>query len=357
MRHMRRAVVLTGFGDSSNLKLTDLPMPRLRHRDELLIRVSATSVNPIEWKMCQGLGIPKWLWRRLIGSPMILGLDFSGDVVAAGQDCGPFRPGDSVMGALPFAGSYTTHLALRVGGRRTAIARKPPELPYAEAALVPFAGLVAYAGLVTYGGLTERTPNARILIVGASGGVGHLAVQMAANALKASLVAGVCSSRNEDFVRACGAGIAIPHDRIGIQQIPDHFPDWAHTFDVIFDCVGIDEYFTDLAPWLLKPGGRFVTAALPSFRPGRPGEDVGTVEGAGLFIRLLRRSLTGNYRFIPGLVVGLPVKDGMPAIVRWITEGKLAPYTASTYQLADIAEAHRESAKGRTVGKIAIDVS
>jgi NADPH:quinone reductase-like Zn-dependent oxidoreductase len=205
--------------------------------------------------------------------------------------------------------------------------------------------------------LTDPSPGARILIVGASGGVGHLAVQIAANALKASLVAGVSSSRNEDFVRACGADTVIPHDRIGISQIPDQFPDWAHTFDLIFDCVGVDEYFTDLAPWLLKPSGRFITAALPSFRAGRPGEDVGPVEGAGLFIRLLRRSLTGNYRFIPGLVVGLPVKDGMSAVVRWITEGKLAPHTAATYQLADIGEAHRESEKGRTVGKIAIDVS
>ena len=113
MNDTRHAVVLTEFGDSSNLKLTDLPMPRLHHPDELLIRVAATSVNPIEWKMRQGLGIPKWLWRRAIGSPMVLGLDFSGEVAAVGEESGPFQPGDAVMGALPFAGSYTTHLALR----------------------------------------------------------------------------------------------------------------------------------------------------------------------------------------------------------------------------------------------------
>jgi NADPH:quinone reductase-like Zn-dependent oxidoreductase len=354
MNHTRRAVVLTEFGDTGNLKLTDLPMPQLRHPDELLIRVAATSVNPIEWKMRQGLGIPKWLLRRAIGSPMVLGLDFSGEVAAAGEDAGPFQPGDAVMGALPFAGSYTTHLALRTRSRRTAIVQKPAELTHAEAALVPFAGLVAYAGLMTYGKLTDPSPGARILIVGASGGVGHLAVQMAANALSASLVAGVSSSRNEDFVRGCGANVVIPYDRIAVRQIPDQFPDWMHTFDLVFDCVGVDEYFTDLARWLLKPRGRFVTAALPSIHPGRPGEDFGPVEGASLLIRLLRRSLTGDYRFIPGLIVGLPVQDGLPAIVRWISEGKLAPHTASTYQLADIAEAHRESETGRTVGKIAI---
>ena len=356
MDQTRRAVVLTEFGDSGNLKLTDLPMPRLHHPDGLLVRVAATSVNPIEWKMRQGLGIPKWLWRRAIGSPMVLGLDFSGEVVATGEDAGTFQPGDAVLGALPFAGSYTTHLALRIRSRRTAIVHKPAELAHAEAALVPFAGLVAYAGLMTYGNLTEPSPDARVLIVGASGGVGHLAVQVAANALHARLVAGVSSSRNEDFVRACGADIVIPHDRIAVRHIPEEFPDWARTFDLVFDCVGVDEYFTDLAPWLLKPSGRFVTAAVPSSRPGRPGEDVGLVEGGALLCRLLWRRLTGGYRFIPGLVVGLPAKDGLPTIVRWITEGKLAPHTASTYRLEEIAAAHRESEKGRTVGKIAIDV-
>jgi NADPH:quinone reductase-like Zn-dependent oxidoreductase len=352
----RRAVVLTGFGDSSNLKPTDLPVPRLRHPDELLIRVAATSVNPIEWKMREGLGIPKWLWRRAIGSPMVLGLDFSGEVAAVGGDSGPFQPGDAVMGALPFAGSYTTHLALRIGSRRTAIVHKPAELTHTQAALVPFAGLVAYAGLMTYGTLTEPSPGARILIVGASGGVGHLAVQMAANALSASLVAGVSSSRNEHFVRSCGADIVIPHDRIAVRQIPDQFPDWTHTFDLVFDCVGIDEYFTDLAAWLLKPRGRFVTAALPSFHPGRPGEDVGLLDGGELLWRVVWRRLTGDYRLITGLLVGLPAKDGLPTIVRWITEGKLAPHTASTYRLEEIAAAHRESEKGRTVGKIAIEM-
>jgi NADPH:quinone reductase-like Zn-dependent oxidoreductase len=356
MNHTRRAVVLTEFGDSSNLKLTDLPMPQLRHPDELLIRVAANSVNPIEWKMRQGLGIPKWLWRYAIGSPMVLGLDFSGEVAAAGEDSGPFQPGDAVMGALPFAGSYTTHLALRTRSRRTAIVHKPAELTHAEAALVPFAGLVAYAGLMTYSKLTESSPGARILIVGASGGVGHLAVQMAANALSASLVAGVSSSQNEDFVRACGADIVIPHDRIPVRQIPEQFPGWAHTFDLVFDCVGVDEYFTELAPWLLKPSGRFVTAALPSFRPGQPGEDVGLFDGGLLLSRVLWRRLTGGYRLISGLVVGLPAKDGLPTIVRWITEGKLAPHTASTYRLQEIAAAHRESEKGRTVGKIAIEI-
>ena len=83
-------------------------------------------------------------------------------------------------------------------------------------------------------------------------------------------MAGVCSSRNEEFVRAWRCRYRHPTPRLAVQQIPNHLPDWAHSFDLIFDCVGIDEYFTDLAPWLLKPNGRFVTAALPSFHPAAP---------------------------------------------------------------------------------------
>ncbi|WP_167759304.1 NAD(P)-dependent alcohol dehydrogenase [Mycobacterium sp. PS03-16] len=346
----RRAMVLDDFGGPEKLRLAELPMPALRHPDEVLVRVHATSVNPIEWKMRSGLGVPKPVWRRLIGTPMILGQDFAGEVLAAGDDAGGLAPGDAVMGALPVAGAYTTHLTARVKHRRTAIIRKPDAVSHTEAAVTPFAGLVAYAGLVTYGGLTS--PGARVLVVGASGGVGHLAAQMA-KALGADLVAGVCSSRNEAFARGCGVDEVLPYDRIPLRDIPSHQPDWAHSFDLILDCVGDDGYFTVLAPWLLKPAGRFVTAALPSSRPGRPGEDVGLVDGAGLFARMLRRRVTGRYRLIPGLF-GLPVTDGMPAIARWLGDGSLRPLIASTYPLTDLPAAHRESEKGRTVGKIAV---
>jgi NADPH:quinone reductase-like Zn-dependent oxidoreductase len=352
----RRAIVLDDFGDSSNLKLVELPVPRVRRPDELLVRVRATSVNPIEWKMRQGLGLPKRLWRRLLGSPIVLGLDFSGDVIDAGDGCGEFRPGDAVMGALPLNGSYTTHLCLRVRDRRTAVTHKPPNVPHEKAALVPFAGLVAYAGLVTYGGLAESAPGACVLVVGASGGVGHLAVQIAKKALGAGFVAAVCSARNEDFVRACGADHVVAHDHFGVRALADLFPDWAHTFDLILDCVGIDEYFTHVAPRLLESSGRFVTAALPSFRRGRPGEDVGPLAGGALFARLLWRRVTAGYRLIPGLLGGLPTKDGIADLSRWMGEGKLVAHTAATYPLEEIATAHRQSETGRTVGKIAIEV-
>ncbi len=117
-------------------------------------------------------------------------------------------------------------------------------------------------------GLSTKA-NARVLVIGASGGVGHLAVQIAKRGLGAALVVGVCSSRNEDFVRACGADAVVAYDRTPIETIAREHPEWKGTFDLIFDTVGIDTAWTILAPQLLSATGRFVAAAIPQLA-GRP---------------------------------------------------------------------------------------
>lgn len=347
-------MVLSRFGDGANLQLQYRPIPDRIGDDEILVRVHATSVNPIEWKMRQGLGLPHWLWRRALGSPMVLGLDFSGTVVRVGAEAQDYEVGDEVMGAMPFGGADSDYLVVRPNDPRTALARKPAWIEHEKAALVPFAGLVAYAGLMTYGGLHEPARGARVLIVGASGGVGHLAVQMAKYCLGAELVVGVCSSRNADFVRDCGADDVIAHDHVAIEDIAGQHKNWHGRFDLIFDAVGIDRYFSDVAPHLLRTEGRFVTAAIPATTEGRPGEDVALHEALPLVTRMAKRHLCGRYRLIPGLLGGLPSKTGFPDIVRWMDRGLLEARTAATYDLADLPAAHLESQGGRTVGKIAI---
>jgi NADPH:quinone reductase-like Zn-dependent oxidoreductase len=109
-----------------------------------------------------------------------------------------------VIGAFRFAGADAEYAVVRPADPYTPVAHKPPSLSHAEAATVPFAGLVALAGMTTHGGLVSKA-SSRVLVIGASGGVGHLAVQIAMRCLGAALVVGVCSSRNEDFVRQCGA--------------------------------------------------------------------------------------------------------------------------------------------------------
>jgi NADPH:quinone reductase-like Zn-dependent oxidoreductase len=350
-----QAIVLQEFGGPDMLALQTIPTPTLRRSDEMLVQVHATSVNPIEWKMREGLGLPRWIWSKALGNAPVLGLDFSGTVVDPGGT--GFAAGDAVMGAMPLHGTYAEYIVVRPSDPRTGVARKPDTVSHADAALVPFAGLVAIAGLITRGGLELTKPGARVLIVGASGGVGHLAVQMARHALGASFVVGVCSSRNADFAKTCGADVVVAHDQVAVDEIADRFPEWANSFDLIFDTIGIDTYFTQVAPRLLKPKGRFVTAAVPPSKPGRPGEDVGLLSGLALAAKLITRQVRGRYRIIAGLLGDLPSHEGMPILARWLGTGKVRPHRAASFPLQDIAEAHRLSETGKTVGKISILVA
>jgi len=350
----RRAAVLSDFGGADNFSVREVPTPALRS-DEMLVRVKATSVNPIEWKVRQGLGLPlpKAIWRLLLGRPMILGIDFSGTVVAAGPKVDGYRTGDDVMGAFRFGGADTEYAVVRPNDQYTAVALKPPSISYAEAAAVSFAGLVALAGMTTHGGLTAKA-NSRVLIIGASGGVGHLAIQIAKHGFGAAMVVGVCSSRNEEFARKCGADDVVAYDRTPIECIVSEHPEWQGGFDLIFDAVGIDTAWTVLAPRLLSADGRFVAAALPQSADGRAGEDVGVIGALALGARLALRRIGGRYRFIYGFSGDLPSKQGFPSLVQWTAEEKVVPKLAATYSLDQLADAHRASETGRTVGKISV---
>jgi len=284
---------------------------------------------------------------------MILGIDFAGTVVVAGPEVDGYRIGDDVMGAFRFCGADAEYVVVRPGDRYTAVAHKPPSVSFAEAGAVSFAGLVALAGMTMHDGLATKA-NSRVLVIGASGGVGHLAVQIAKRCMGVALVVGVCSSKNEEFVRKCGADDVVAYDRTPIKTIARAHPEWQGSFDLIFDAVGIDTAWTVLAPRLLSTDGRFVGAALPQMADGRAGEDVGVIEGLATAVRLARRRMGGRYRFIYGFMGDLPSKGGFSSLVQWVAEGKLTTELAATYSLDQLAEAHRASETGRTVGKISV---
>jgi NADPH:quinone reductase-like Zn-dependent oxidoreductase len=348
----RRAAVLSDFGEARNFAIREIPTPVLRP-GEMLVRVKATSVNPIEWKMRRALGLPKAIWRLMIGRPMILGIDFSGTVVATRPELHGFRVGDDVMGALRLWGADAEYVVVRPGGRRTAVAQKPSSISHAEAAAASFAGLIALAGMTTHGGLSTKA-GSRVLVIGASGGVGHLAVQIAKRGLGAAFVVGVCSSRNEAFVRACGADEVVAYDRTRIESIPREHPEWLGRFDLIFDAVGVDEAWTILAPRLLSPNGRFVGAAVPPSAEGKAGEDVGILAGLSIYARFMLRRMGGRFRFIYGLVGNVFRNPEFPRLVQWLGDRKVVVNLAATYSLDQLADAHQASETGRTVGKIAV---
>ena len=350
------AMVLKDFGGPENLTLQRVAAPSRIGADEILVRLRATSVNPLDWKMRQGLGLPRFAWRRILGRPIILGIDFAGDVLATGKAVRDFKPGDAVMGAAPLQGAYSELLLLKPGYRNTAITLKPQEVSYETAAALPFAGLVAYAGLVNHGQLPLHANGRSVLIVGASGGVGHLAVQIAKRGLGASNVVGICSSRNADAVSAWGADEVIRYDRETVSDFLRRQPQWFGKFDLILDCVGDDTYWRDLAPALLTQYGRFVAVALPTAR-GKVGEDVKGLAGLLLGARLTLRLLRGRYRIVAGAFGSLPVIEGSNRLREWLSNGTVVPRVAQTYALQDIPEAHRSSQAGRTAGKIVVVIS
>ncbi len=264
-----------------------------------------------------------------------------------------YRIGDDVMGAFRLWGADAEYVVVRPGNRHMAVALKPSSVSYAEAAAVSFAGLIALAGMTTHGGLATKA-NSRVLVLGASGGVGHLAIQIAKRGLGAAFVVGVCSSKNEEFVRRCGADDVVAYDRTLIESIPGLHPEWQGSFDLIFDAVGLDKAWTVLAPWLLSGSGRFVAAGTPQFAVGLAGEDVGIIGGLATIVRLTLRRIGGRYRYIYGIMDDVFGNRDYSSLVQWIAEEKVAAKLGATYSLDQLADAHRASETGRTVGKISV---
>ncbi len=199
-----KAFTLRSYGSADRLELTDTDVP-VPADDEVLVRVRATSVNPYDWHHMRGEPSVVRLMPGTFGlrAPKfsILGCDMAGQVEAVGSSVSGFRPGDEVFGLLK-SGAFAEYVSVRAGE----LVRKPSNLSYEQAAAVPMAAVTALVALRDAGGLK---PGHKVLVNGASGGVGTFAVQIA-RALGAS-VAGVCSARHVDLVRSLGAAEVIDY--------------------------------------------------------------------------------------------------------------------------------------------------
>jgi NADPH:quinone reductase-like Zn-dependent oxidoreductase len=254
--------------------------------------------------------------------PAVLGIDVSGEVVEVGDQVKDFAVGEEVWGFLNLRhqGAYAQY----VSARPEWLARKPKGLSHEEAAAITGAGETAMQALRDHAKLAQGE---RVLLVGASGGVGTLALQIAA-ALGADVTA-VCSTRNVDLVRKLGADRVIDYTR------ENPLSDDAR-FDVVIDCVG-NHSFWDYRK-LLNPMGRHVVV------PGRPKHMINSVL-SHLDPRHASRFFFAN-----------PDRDDLNAMNELIEAGRLKPVIARVIPLSEIGEGHRESESGRTVGKIAVRV-
>ncbi|MDZ8227111.1 NAD(P)-dependent alcohol dehydrogenase [Nostoc sp. ChiVER01] len=309
-----KAVVIRRYGGVEVLQYEDVEQPKIEPT-QLLVKVRASSVNPIDWKIRQGM-------LSLITGikfPKILGFDVAGEVVEIGSGVTRFKPGDAIYGSTSFpGGGYAEFAAIP----ENLAVLKPTNLNYEEAAAVPLAALTALQALRDQGNIQTGQ---NVLINGAAGGVGIFAVQIA-KALGAQ-VTGVSSTKNLDLVKSLGA------DRVIDYTQQDFAKDTAQ-YDIIFDAVG--KRSLSQTKRVLKSNGIYITTL--------PSPEV-----------LLESVLTA---FLPGQKAKFffekPNTKDLLFLKELIEAGKIRVVIDRTYPLQELAAAHSYSETGRVVGKIAI---
>ncbi|MEW9547386.1 NAD(P)-dependent alcohol dehydrogenase [Nonomuraea sp. NPDC050783] len=325
-----KAIRHRAYGGPDVLELQELPTPAPGD-GEVLVRVRAAAVNPGDWHRMRGA---PYAFRAAAGLTRprtgALGADLAGHVEAVGRGVTGFRPGDEVFGHATGAGAFAEHVAVRHDGPLLA---KPAALTFEQAAAVPTSAITALRGLRDVGRVGRGR---RVLVNGASGGVGTFAVQIA-RALGAEVTA-VCRTANAGLVRSLGAAHVLDYtERSFTADVP------AGGYDVILDNVG--DHSLPACRRALAPRGTYITNS------GKGGRWLGPM-GRILAANLL--SLAGRRRFAS--YMARPRKDILAAVRDLLERGELAPVIDRTYPLAETAEAMRHFETGHPAGKIVITV-
>jgi NADPH:quinone reductase-like Zn-dependent oxidoreductase len=320
------AIVREIYGAPDVLELKEIERPVLDD-DSVLVRVRAASINAYDWHMMRG---SPYLVRMVAGlrkpKSSAMGMDVAGQVEAVGKNVTQFRSGDEVFGSR--AGS----LAEYVRGTSQSFAPKPAGLTFEQAAAVPMAASTALQGLRDKG---QIKPGQRVLINGASGGVGTFAVQIA-KAFGAHVTA-VCSTRNVEQARSLGADEVIDYTR-------EDFTRNAQRYDLILDVAASGSLSARLR--VLEPNGTLV--------------GVGSADGYGMaslvagLLETAVRSRFGKQK-IP-FFLSKNSKEALVVLKELIEAGKVRPVIDRTYPLSETADAIRYLEKGHAQGKVVITV-
>lgn len=313
-----KAVIYNQYGSTNVLEYRDIDQPKIKP-DELLVKISATSVNPVDWKIRKGD------LQLLSGYnfPKQIGCDLSGVVVEVGERVTRFQPGDEIYTFVnPVSGgAYAEYAAVP----EAIAAFKPQNMTHPEAAAVPVAGLTALQALLDLG---QIRPGQKVLINGASGGVGTYAVQIA-KAMNTE-VTGVCSTANLEQVKTLGADIVIDYTQVDFTQ-------QGTPYDIIFDAVAKQTFSS--CENVLQPDGIYIST-LPT-----PENMLATVQ---TFLLPGKKSK---------FVLAQPSRRDLDALRDLIEAGKVKSIIDRVYPLSEVIQAHTDSEAGRTVGKIVMTVA
>jgi len=321
-----KAMVQDRYGSAEVLQLREIDTPEIGDHG-VLVHVRAAGVNPADWAVMSGL---PYIARPVYGlrkpKNPVRGTDVAGQVEAVGPSVTRFRPGDEVFGWC--VGAYAEYASVS----EDALALKPANLTFEQAASVPMAGLVALQALRDQGNVQAGQS---VLINGAAGGIGTFAVQIA-KSLGAD-VTGVCSTGNVDLVRSIGADHVIDYKQ-------KDFTQGAQRFDFILDNVA-NHSLSDLRG-ALTPTGTLV--------PNGGGFDNRWFASGGRVIRVHALNRFVSHKLRPFLV-SFNLED-LVALKELIETGKLTPVIDRTYQLTETPQAIAHVGKGHASGKVAITV-
>ena len=322
-----KAIVRDKYGSPDVLHLEEVERPQLAD-DCVLVRVRAASVNQVDWYDVTG---KPWIARPMTGlrgpkGSRLTGRDFAGTVEAVGKDVKDLQPGDDVFGGKSGGGSFAEYVCVPAE-----VARKPPNLSFQEAAAVPLAALTALQGLRDRG---QLQPGQRVLVNGASGGVGTFAVQIA-KALGAEVTA-VCSTRNVEQARSLGADHVIDYTR-------EDFTRSGRRYDVIVDVAGSKSW--SQCRRVLNPHATLVMVGGPK------GSLLGPL---GHIAKVKLAAWRGSQKAV-FFVANFNGPD-MDVLRELLESGKVKPVVEKRYALGEVADALRYMGEGHAQGKLVINV-
>jgi len=324
-----KAIVYCDYG-LANLRLEEVEKP-VPADDQILVKIRAASVNPYDWHFVEGT--PKIMRAMGVGlrkpKDTRLGVDFAGTVEAVGKNVTQFKPGDDVFGGR--GGAFAEYVCRRAVG---AVALKPPDISFEQAASINIAGITALQGVRDKG---KVQPGQKVLINGASGGVGTFAVQIAKSF--GAEVTGVCSGRNIDLVRSLGADHVIDYTK-------EDFTKGADRYDVIIDNVA--NHSLSECRSVLAPKGKYVMIG---------GGGVNEQGFMGVLARPLKAMLLSPFVSQQmGMMMADSNQKDLAILAELIQSGKMKPVIDRTYKLSEVPDAIRYVEQGHARGKVVVTV-
>ena len=319
-----KAIVYHDYGSPNVLRFEEIEDPTATN-DEVLIKVCAASVNPYDWHFMRGT---PYVVRIVAGlrkpKATRLGADVAGQVEAVGRNITQFKPGDQVFGTCK--GAFAEYACASA----STLVIKPDNVSFEQAACLPIAALTALQGLRDNG---KVQPGQKVLINGASGGVGTFAVQIAKSF--GADVTGVCSMRNVDMVRSIGADRVIDYTR-------EDFTRNGQRYDLFFDCIG--QHSLSVCRGLLNPKGIYVGAGGPS--------DRWMIGPIARLIKSFALSAFGSQKL--GGLLAKANKEDLAILRELIHAGKVTPVIDRRYRLSEVPNAIRYLEEGHARGKVVI---